>query len=427
METTELVTFEIATNFFPKFQAAFAVLVKKAAKLKVQTPTYEVLGERVVPAQVRVVPGVEDEFGRERPAEVLVPGYVVKIIKVSGQAPKLGGWSFVAVLQHEEAGNIIRHVPGTEELKVSLDMRTAPPYCGHCKTVRRRNDTYVVAHDDGRQLQIGRNCLKDFTGHDSPEAIARWAELLAAFKESQEDDGSGGEGSGGAGENHAEILDFLVYVACAIRVTGEWLSRTKAREFSNRLATADVAWNIRFPSKSEIARGEPLPKPTEADAARAARALKVAEDFFEAEDAAGRQLEDYTHNLRITVECKSVSHRSSGLAASLIAFSERLIGQEMERRKAATSAHQGTVGQRETFQLSVIRIIDIDSQYGTTHLHILQDAAGNRFKWKASRECLDVGATYAVKGTVKAHEEYKEIKQTALSRCKVELVTAAEA
>ncbi len=423
METT-LATFTIRTVDFSRFEREFAQLVKKARKLKVQDPTFKIIETKVIPAVISM-------------GEVSRPGFEVKVVQVSGQAPKLAGWSFVAVLQHEEVGNIIRRVPGTEDLKVALDMRTATPYCGHCKTARRRNDTYVVAHDDGRQLQIGRNCLKDFTGHDSPESIARWAELLAAFQEAENDcwDEEGGFG-GGRGEHHAEISSYLAYVACAIRVTGEWLSRTKAREFDgSRTATADVAWNLNFPTKQleeeYKKRGESVPSPTEVDIARAARALEVANTHFETEEAAGRELGDYEHNLRITIECKSVSQRSSGIAASIVSFAERLIGQEMERRKAATSEFQGEVGKRGEFVLSVIRVVDITSDlYGTSHLHLMQDAAGNRFTWKTSSKCLTVGSTYKVKGSVKKHDVYQRdpkfpaVKQTVLLRCKVEEVKA---
>lgn len=426
METT-LATFTIRTIDFSRFEREFAQLVKKARKLKVQDPSFKVVATKIIPAVIHQ--GVVER-----------PGYEVQVVEVSGQAPKLAGWSFVAVLQHEEVGNIVRRVPGTEELKLSVDLRTAAPYCGHCKTARRRNDTYVVAHDDGRQLQIGRNCLKDFTGHDSPEAIARWAELLAAFREAEDCfDEEGGFGGGGSGENHAEISSYLAHVACTIRVTGEWLSRTKAREFDQgHRATANVAWSLRFPSaedrKSYSDRREPFPYPSDADAARAARALEVAAEHFESEEAAGRELSDYEHNLRIVIECRSVSFRSCGIAASVISFSERLLGQKMERQKAANSEFQGVIGKRSDFVLSVTRIVDITSDlYGTSHLHLMQDTAGNRFTWKTASACLDVGSTYKVKGTVKKHDIYSRdpkfpaVKQTVLSRCKTELVEEAAA
>jgi len=409
MENTALLTFEIQTGDFRAFTFEFAKLAKKAAKLGVAAPTFTILNdEKVYPA----------EYAQS--GQLIRPGRVVKVIEVSGQAPKIAGWNFIATLQHEEAGNIVRRVPNTEKFAVGFDLRSAKPFCNHCNTLRRRNDTYVVANDEGRTLQVGRNCLKDFTGHDSPEAIARWAELLSAFEESHRDGGEGG--LGGSGENHSDLVSYLAYTVLFIREIG-WMSRTKAREFGNVTATADSAWSHRFPSdklrRDYSNAGLPFPTPTDADVEKAKKSIEVAESFFESEEAAGRVLEDYTHNLRIVIECNSVSFRSAGLAASVVAFADRQLGIAVERKQAAESQHVGEIGKRETFLLTVSRITDIDGNYGTTHLHIFKDEKGNVFKWFASNERLDVGVAYRVKGTVKAHEDYKNTRQTVLSRCSI--------
>lgn len=418
MENKELVVFEIKTEYFRRFQDEFAKLVNKAAKLKVLVPTFQVVGEKVVPAVI-------GESG-----EVKSPAKFLTIVKVSGQSPKLAGWTFAAVLQHEELGNIVRRVPGSEDVKLALDLRTCPPYCDHCETKRRRNDTYVVVHEDGRQVQVGRNCLKDFTGHDSPEAIARWAEVLGCFVDTVSD---GEEGfGGGGGEAHWSLVEFLGVVCAAIACYG-WLSRTKAREFGKN-ATADYALSY-LNCRNDGERRKVLPDGiVTKDLDRAKSALDYALAHFE--ETEGQDLEEYVHNLRLVCQGGSVNGRSSGLAASLVQFSERLQGREIERQRAAESKFQGTVGKREVFTLTVTRVIDIDSElYGVSHLHLMQDAAGNRFSWKTSSECLQVGTTYACKGTVKEHKVYvprgaeagfEGIEQTVLNRCvclKVEAVS----
>jgi hypothetical protein len=401
METT-LTTFEIPVHDFRAFEAEFAKLAKKAAKLGVVAPTFEVIEEKTVKAVI-------NECG-----EVSKPARRLKVIKVTGQAPKLNGWNFVAVLQHEETGNIVRIVPGAEAFKVERDMRTAKPTCEHCRYDRRRNDTYVVAHDDGRQLQVGRNCLRDFTGHDSPEAIARWAELLSAFVERTRGDGDG-EGFGG-GEDHGSLERFLAYVVACIGIHG-WMSRSKARDSYVAVeATADTAWANMFPSK-ELMNSPKRIRPTEADEARAQSCLNTVVTTLEAKSETPEGLDDFEHNVRIVTDGGSVNFRSAGIAAAIINMADRIVGREIERKRALASTHQGTVGKREVFTLTVTRVIDIESIYGVSKLHILSDAQGNVFKWKASNERLDVGGTYSVKGTVKAHEDYKGVKQTTLSRC----------
>lgn len=411
------IEFKVRTGYLNQFQAEFSKLAKKAAKLGIQAPEYQVTKTSIVPAVIK--------YG-----EVTEQGYEVTHITVTGQAPKLAGWVFIATLQHEEAGNIVRRVPGTETIaaKVPLDLRSAAPYCDHCEVTRKRTDTYVVANETGKFAQVGRNCLKDFTGHDSPEAIARWAEFLGSFEDNCRDfesEGSGSEGSGGRAEQALTLLNYLCCVALAIRETGEWLSRTKARDFG-RQSTSDVAWSFAFPMpthrKEYTDRGLPFPTPNDDDKIRAQRAIDTALSHFDANE--GTELSDYEHNLRIVVECNSVAPRSAGIAASLIQFSERLIGQAMERKRATDvpSAYQGTVGKRETFRLTVLKVISLESQYGITSLHLMQDSNGNSFKWAASSDALDVGTTYDVVGSVKKHEEYKGKQQTTLTRCKAKKI-----
>lgn len=445
METTELVTFEIQTEYFHRFEAEFARLAKKARKLGVQAPTFEMVGEKVIPARIenRVVDSGEDfnpffGGGGYNYQTVSVPARVLKVVKVSGQAPKLAGWAFVAVLQHEPAGNLVHRVPGTDAVKVEINFRTASPYCGHCKTTRRRNDTFVVSHDDGRQLQVGRNCLADFTGCKSPEAIARWAELLGSFEESFRD-GEPSEGGGGGGRDYHWGLDTFLAVTCAAIRENGWLSRTKAREW-NKAATADYVLNF-LNAKTKKQAAEFIKEVTEDDAKRAQADLAFAKEHFDQADESGAELGDYEHNLRLIAQGGSVSVRASGLAASLIAYAERLMGKAIERKLAQKSEFQGEVGKDGVWTLVVTRVISIEGPYGTSHLHLLQDRDGNRFTWKASRECLDVGNIYRIAGKVKEHKIYSptpdpdaetdrrrnppniSIKQTVLTRCDTEILT----
>ena len=68
----------------------------------------------------------------------------------------------------------------------------------------------------------------------------------------------------------------------------------------------------------------------------------------------------------------------------------------------------GQVGDRTLLDVTCIKVIACEGQYGTTGLHILRDAENRAIVWFASgsTEWLEVGERYLVKGTIKKHDWY---------------------
>ena len=90
------------------------------------------------------------------------------------------------------------------------------------------------------------------------------------------------------------------------------------------------------------------------------------------------------------------------------------------RYEPSTSEFVGNIKDKVAFKAKMIKVVPVESYYGTSHLHIMEDVeTKNIFVWNTSTTALDVGATYHVAGTVKEHKQYKNIKQTVLTRCKV--------
>ena len=81
------------------------------------------------------------------------------------------------------------------------DYRHAGPDCDHCGLRRKRNQTYVLYEvATGLLRQVGTDCVRDYTGANSPEQVAAWAEYLAALDHDLGyegmDDGFGGDRRG---------------------------------------------------------------------------------------------------------------------------------------------------------------------------------------------------------------------------------------
>ena len=103
---------------------------------------------------------------------------------------------------------------------------------------------------------------------------------------------------------------------------------------------------------------------------------------------------------------------------------------EEERIKAekAISKYVGQVGDKLTVEGTFIKTAWFDTHIGwmeqRMYIHTFKDADGNVLVWKTSsglgRLDLESGDQVEIKGTVKEHSEYKDEKQTVLTRCKIE-------
>lgn len=402
MDETKRV-FKIPAGNLGLLTAKIADLAKRADKVAKKgalvdyTPIGLIVGEKVVEPQ-------------KDPVTLLpLPARVYFLCEVTGMTPKLAGWSFIATLQHEDGGTILRTVPTANVAEGLLKKyRKATPACDHCKVNRKRNDTFVVRHDDGTVKQVGRNCLADFTGCKSPQAIAAMAQFLATAAGLAEDCAGEGWGKGEIIEN---VADYLAFVAMAIRMNG-WMSRTKAREQDQfgAQATANVAWSMMHPSPNQK-----LILPTEQDAVLASKALAWT-DAKLTEGSEADTLSDYEHNLHVAVAGGVVSFRLAGIIASLISYYERAVGAEKLKNAAINAGHVGTVGKRETFTLTLAQVFSRETDYGVQHIHKFLTAEGAIVIWKTTSEKLELG-DYEVKGTVKAHDEFRNQPQTILTRC----------
>ncbi len=102
----------------------------------------------------------------------------------------------------------------------------------------------------------------------------------------------------------------------------------------------------------------------------------------------------------------------------------RMIVRNAERRAEraqadAGSQHVGTVGARIELALTIRNVMTFEGMYGTTYIHIMNDAAGNVVVYKGSAILGQREATVTVKATVKEHGERDGVKQTILARPKV--------
>lgn len=345
-------------------------------------------------------------------------------LSITGETPKLDGWILLATIEHTDDGNLLRTVPRIEA--DLTEYRTADPLgCDHCNTRRHRRDTFVVQHDDGRRMRVGRQCLRDFLGHKSVDQLVFLAESLSAINDVCESD----EIFGDPMSSSVDLVEYLGYVVATIRMDG-WMSRSAANASYDPLAiaTADLALENLYDNMKRDRRPEVTSRrPTGADRAAALAAIEYVAADLEAADT----ITDYQHNLSVIISAGTVDHRRAGYAASIVAYHQRAMAELARREKAGAlkeSAHVGAVKERITVRVTLLRHRVTYGSYGATHIYAFCTPEGSDLVWFASRrQDIDVGDVIDLTGTVKDHGEYNGRAQTIVTRCKVAPVDAAAA
>lgn len=86
----------------------------------------------------------------------------------------------------------------------------------------------------------------------------------------------------------------------------------------------------------------------------------------------------------------------------------------------SNSEYVGEIGEKIELDLYIQKAIQFDGYYGTSTMHIMEDDSENIFVWTTTAKVLQDGCWYHVKGTIKDHKTYRHVKQTILTRCRVE-------
>src|SRR5208337_4057693 len=229
------------------------------------------------------------------------------------------------------------------DLEVPKHFWTCGQVCEHCKQKRNRVDTYVLAHSDGRFIQVGSTCLQDFTGSDKALKAAQSATMFGDACALAED--SDGESYGGGRGHHTEgLAEFLCDAATAVRAWG-WVSAGQARETGGN-STRDLLNRARSIMAKPADR---LPARTESDTRHAESALGWAEGL----DDATIGTSDYLHNVSIIAKSGVVDRRTMGIACSIIAAYDRVVAKAEEAKRTKASEHFGTVKARSTYVLTL--------------------------------------------------------------------------
>jgi hypothetical protein len=339
-------------------------------------------------------------------------------VELVGAGPKLNGWKFIGTLDHHTVPGsvIVKGVPGEH---IPSEFYHNDATCNHCNTIRYRTETFILENvETGEFKQVGRQCIKDFLGHN-PSRIASLLTQIYKMIDELGDPDSDYYG-GGAPVYVYDKLDVLMWSFAIIKTFG-WVSRSAA-EYSNKQATADnVAWLMLPPANDKERQAQ---KDFVADINR-----NDEEDLADAKAAIAWVLEqdetnDYIHNLQALAAGADISIKMFGYWCSLASTYMRAMDKLREAEKQnKTNAYVGEIKKRQDFDVEVVSVNTCDGYYGITFIYKFLDKDGHTLVWFASNEAdMRIGGKYNVKATVKKHDEYKGWKQTIVNRVKINKV-----
>ena len=145
--------------------------------------------------------------------------------------------------------------------------------------------------------------------------------------------------------------------------------------------------------------------------------------------------DNYFHNLKVAASLEYISPQNFGILASAFPAHDRQLERDAEEaarkaneaEQAEKSQYVGEVGKRVSFDLADYKCVTSwETMYGTTYVYKMVDGSGDVFTWKTGNGMTPYFAGDAemvpakITGTVKSHKEYRGVKQTELTRCRVE-------
>lgn len=360
--------------------------------------------------------GIElDEWQRER-----LPKINMTEISLRGDAPKIEGYELMGTLDHYSIPGsvIVRTVPGQT---IPREFHDRDATCDHCGKIRRRIETFVLKNEDGEHICVGRQCVRDFIGYDVAQ-LARFLERIRKFEDSFSDT----EDERWWGSKVPQIFNKELVLAstfAVIRLKG-WRARSACNFEEGEIPTSQHVISIFDPPRFSGYRGAEEDRRHHLEFVAAVKEteeqdLKLAEeamDWLETQN----DYNEYIHNLQTLMAADGIPLNMFGYWCSLAAAYERHLDRleiQKNERKKQKNEWAGEVKERREFTVTVVSIKHIDGYYGVTHLHRMLDDEGRTLVWFANTNSgMEKGGTYRIKGTIKKLDEYKDWKQTVLSR-----------
>jgi len=335
------------------------------------------------------------------------------IIDAEGVA-KVNDWRFIASVDFTENGNIINKAVDVE---VPERYYKCKPHCEHCNMDRKRRYAFIIQNEVNHEFKlVGKACLKDFTNGMDAEAVAGYTAMFNEIIEGEK------PSAGCKIERFCNTVEYLRYVAEAIRVFGYVKSEKRGESTKDKATNYYGYYNGWFDGYWTKEVKETIGKEIRQYGINAEHeeTIKLVENAL-AWVATQEEDNNYIHNLKTACSLDYINSKHFGILASLFPTYDKTLERQKKvedaQKKDGLSEWYGNVGDRVELKVTDIKCLTgWETQFGYTYLYKITDDNNNIFVWKTQRYIEEMSK---IKGTVKEHKEFRGIKQTELTRCRL--------
>ena len=340
------------------------------------------------------------------------------VVKVSGEAPQIEGYKIIAMVERANGENIITRLD--EESNVSTEyLANVDTRCNHCNNNRARKYIFVLENENGELMQVGKACLKDFSNSNySAESIANYYSGLDGLfnleKVEEEDIVQGGSGWSEIQIPVEQILVYSMYLTDKVGyIPGSHVGITTKVQVHHAIFEPEkLKKTINLPDYEELRE-------------KYKSTIEEIVAYYQGLDGENQ----YIHNLKALLKGKTVYWKHAGYLVSAyygyLKTMEKVASEENARIAEDTedereSEFVGEVGVRDTFILVYNKTVSYIGSFGTSYMYFFKDRNGNVFMWGTNKLIeLKKNEELEVTGTIREHKEYKDVKQTIITRCKL--------
>lgn len=333
--------------------------------------------------------------------ETVYDNYVHRVweVLIAGTVHKIEGWAFNARIDYDHnSGNLVTASPGrvVPECYHSIDS-----ICEHCNKKRRRRTGYLLQHTETAEYKVvGSSCLNEFFNQTTPDKIAKYFETIRKTIETAKKYSV----SNGYTPNylHISLPNFVECVLETINVHG-WYGSTEARNrgdyYNSTASRAHTLYKSLGSSPNHTTEANTI--------------ISWAASMTD-EEVKGNM---FLNNIRIIARDGRAKISDENFIAGMVRAYQNKFKKPTPTFDVTKSTHIGVTGDKVNIDVTVLS--SFRSKDNTFDVIKMIDANGNVYVWfNHGSSKISKDETLKVQGTIKAHNEYKGIKETVLTRVK---------